>query len=249
MTLRFSKKEKLIAFAGVALLLIVLCGLYFLYLQPLKAELEHKQNELKQETQLLTVIENQMQSMKTDVFESTDTLQQQIPVKPLVEQLLLDIEKAEIVSGSFVSDMEFSDGEVTEEANEDLENVDTNSAGTEQEGEAKNSIALPAGMKKTTATLTVQSPSYFDMEKFISTLESQSRIIVIEEIDITGQDEIVSTDQDLQFISFEITISAFFMPKLTDLIAHMPKMEIPEPSNKKNPFTSFGDLTKSEEEN
>ena len=249
MTLRFSKKEKIIVFSGVAFILILFAGVYFLYLQPLKADLEHKQTEFHQETQLLTVIENQMQSIKTDTFENTETLQQQIPVKPLVEQLLLDIEKAEIVSGSFVSEMEFSDGEITEEANDNSEEVDTSSAETETEPgeEAKSSIILPSGMKKTSATLKVQSPTYFDMEKFIATLESQSRIIVIEEIDITGPDELVSSDQEKQLIYFEITISAFFMPNLKDLIAHLPKMDVPNPSNKKNPFTSFGDMSNHQE--
>lgn len=249
MTLRFSKKEKLIAFAGIALLLIVFSGLYFLYLQPLKADLEHKQNELNSENQLLSVIENQVQSIRTDTLESTETLQKQIPVKPLVEQLLLDIEKAEVVSGSFVSDMEFSDGEITEQVNENSEEVDTNSTedGTEQTGEEQPSIILPSGMKKTTVTLNVQSPSYFDMEKFIATLESQPRIIVVDELDITGWEEIISTDQEKQFISFEITISAFFMPNLSDLIDHLPKMDVPNPSNKKNPFTSFGSITSQQE--
>ena len=250
MTPRFSKKEKLIAFAGVAFILILFAGLYFLYLQPLKTELEHKQTEFNQATQLLSVIENQMQSIKTDTFENTETLQQQLPVKPLVEQLLLDIEKAEIVSGSFVFEMEFSDGEITEELNENAEEVDTNNTEdeTEQVEQEKQSITLPAGMKKTTAMLKVQSPTYFDMERFISTLESQTRIIVVEELDITGQDEIVSTAQEKEFIDFEITISAFFMPNLSDLIDHLPKMDVPSPSNKKNPFTAFGDMTNLQED-
>ncbi|MFO1443097.1 pilus assembly protein PilO [Bacillus sp. Bva_UNVM-123] len=243
MTLRFSKKEKFIVIAIIAFILLLFVSLYFFYLQPLKTSAAQKQQELDSKKKLLVVIENRLDGSQTSMFESTEVLQQQIPVKPLVEQLLLNIEKAEVLSGSFVSDMKFSDEEITEYTTG--EQSDSNNDGTQPEeaGEQKASFSLPNGMKKVTVTITAQSPTYFEMEKFIQSLESQDRIIIVEELDITGQDELVSTAQEKQLIEYKIIVSAFYMPNLTDLIGQLPKMEVPKPSNKKNPFISSGNIT------
>ena len=78
------------------------------------------------------------------------------------------------------------------------------------------------------------------MEKFISVLEQSERIIVVEAIDFTANDEIISDDQMDQLLTFQVKISAFYMPTLTDLIDQLPKLETPKPANKQNPFSYFG---------
>lgn len=245
MTLLSSKKGKLIGITGIILLLLLFAFLYFLYILPLKTTLANKQRELQTEEQLLSVIENQIHDTGSDTFESTETLQKEIPVQPLVEQLLLDIEKAETLSGSLVSNMDFSDSEIEEKSAEEtlVESLEANEEGTTEQEKEKTNIPMPAGMKKTTVVLTVQSPDYFSMEKFIQSLESEKRIILVENLQINGQDEIISTVQEKPVIETEITISAFYMPALTDLIEQLPKMEVPNTSNKKNPFSMSGNIS------
>ncbi|WNS74461.1 pilus assembly protein PilO [Bacillus sp. DTU_2020_1000418_1_SI_GHA_SEK_038] len=240
MTLLSSKKGKLIGITGIILLILLFTGLYFLYIQPLKTTLANKQRELQTEEQLLSVIENQIKETGTDTFESTEALQKEIPVQPLVEQLLLDIEKAETVSGSLVSNMDFSDSELEEESAEETQETDDEE--TAEKADEKPSIPMPAGMKKTTVVLTVKSADYFSLEKFIQSLESETRTIIVENLQIYGQDEIISADQEKLAIETEITISAFYMPTLTDLIDQLPKMEVPNTSNKKNPFSMSGNI-------
>ncbi|MBY0123959.1 LysM peptidoglycan-binding domain-containing protein [Bacillus sp. S/N-304-OC-R1] len=243
MTSLSAKKEKLYLIVGAIIIVLLFFGLYFLYFQPLKSTLSNKQRELQTEEQLLSVIENQIKETASDSYEGTEALQKKIPVKPLVEQLLLDIEKAEVVSGSLVSNMEFSTGELEGDKTEDQQGGNGEESPVDQQGNNKPSIALPSGMKKTTVVLSVKSSNYFEMEKFIESLESENRVILVENLEINGQEEIVSADQEKQPIESEITISAFYMPTLTDLIDQLPKMEVPKTSDKKNPFSTSGSLS------
>ncbi|KAB2338717.1 LysM peptidoglycan-binding domain-containing protein [Cytobacillus depressus] len=241
MTLLTSKKGKLYSITGIIIIILLFLGLYFLYIQPLKMSLANKQRELQTEEKLLSVIENQINDTGSDTYEGSETLQKQLPVKPLVEQLLLDIEKAEVVSGSLVTNMEFSMEEIEEQIAEQQEASEEETP-VDQREETKPETPLPAGIKKTTVVLTVNSSNYFEMEKFIDSLESESRIIHVENLQTEGQEEVVSADQEKQLIVSEITISAFYMPKLTDLIDQLPKMDVPKTGGKKNPFSMSGNI-------
>jgi type IV pilus assembly protein PilO len=94
-------------------------------------------------------------------------------------------------------------------------------------------------LKKLTVSLSVESPSYEDLEKFIDTLESLNRIVVVESISYSGGQEITSLDQEDEPLSYSLTISAFYMPSLTDLAAELPKIDAPAPAGKDNPLSQF----------
>ena len=91
--------------------------------------------------------------------------------------------------------------------------------------------------------MSVESPSYMELEKFITFLEQSERIVVVEAIDFSANDEIISTEQTDQLLTYQIKLSAFYMPTLSDLIDELPKLETPEPADKKNPFSSFGNYS------
>ena len=62
---------------------------------------------------------------------------------------------------------------------------------TVQEIQAEQEAPAPTtGLKKLTVSLSVESPTYEDLEKFIETLESLKRIVVVESINYTGGEEI-----------------------------------------------------------
>jgi type IV pilus assembly protein PilO len=262
-----SRKEKLIAIILSLLLVATIAAGYFLYLQPKKAEVERTEKELQMEEQLLTVIQGKVMAASTTTFESTVELQKQVPVKPLLSKLLLDIEKAEIISESFVTNMSFTDGEITieniseieEKVEEDL-NGDTTGNGESTEGTEstdtgqadaspkENTIPLPTGVKKITVNLSVESPTYFELEKFIETLEDNLRIVVVESIEFNGYEEIIKLEQQIEPLSYNLAVSAFYMPTLLDLQNQLPIIEVPIPSNKKNPLNTFPDLKDEEKD-
>lgn len=241
------------AVIGIVFILILLfTSIYFLVLYPKIGLIDQKEKELKTQQQILSVLQSKVAASNEGTFESTSSLQKLVPVKPLEQQFLLDIEKAEVVSGSFVSQMDFAEAELKlEEDRPELEvnlegqTEEEEKASAENETEEKTAApALPEGVKEMTVTMTVESPSYFELETFLQTLENSQRITVVESIDFTANDEIIETEQIDKPLSYQVTVSAFYMPSLTDLIDQLPKMESPEPANKKNPFSNFGEYDK-----
>ncbi|WP_409270806.1 hypothetical protein V1499_15665 [Neobacillus sp. SCS-31] len=254
-------KQKWVSALLVLLLITFGAGAYFLAIQPLKDELKMKQESLRTEEQLLAIIQGKEKETENFTPESSTQMQYKIPVNPLVEQMILDLEKAEVVSGSKILSMAFAkDSEVavqeeteaaggettTETATGDAQNAETGNADENQEGQAegtlpqpKSVIQVPEGVKKVTVQLSVESPGYAELEKFVSTLESMKRITVVESIAYTGGAEITSLQQKDEPLKFSITVSGFYMPELEDLAQQLPDIGTPEPAGKRNPLSSF----------
>lgn len=243
-------KGKWAVIGTVFIIILLFIGIYFFVLYPKIGLIERKESELNTQQKILSALQSNMVSSNENTFESTSSLQKLVPVKPLEQQFLLDIEKAEVVSGSFVSQMGFSEAELTEETPQLEVDVEGRAEVEEKESveneteEQPDVPTLPAGVKKMTVTMTVESPSYFELETFLKTLEDSQRITVVESVDFTANDEIIETEQIDKPLSYQVTVSAFYMPTLTDLMDQLPKMESPEPANKKNPFSNFGQYDK-----
>jgi type IV pilus assembly protein PilO len=259
MKLRFSKRQSLII--GIVALVVVLFLVYaqFFMLTPLKSDLGIKQQTLESEQKLLEIISQKKAEDTKKTTEDTKELQKKLPVKPLQEQLILDLEKAENLSNSKISSMGFSkDADVTTSADQaNVENANANAqqttenqvatTTTNQDTTGQQIASSPnSGMKKLTVSLSVESPSYEELEKFIETLESLKRIIVVESISYSGGQEITSLDQEDQPLTYSLTISAFYMPTLADLAAELPKIDAPAPAGKDNPLSQFSATTETQ---
>lgn len=238
------KNEKFIIIATIFMIIVLFTGIYFFILYPKAQKIDLKETELHSQEQLLSTFQSQMTDINSNTFEKTVTLQKMVPVKPLSQQLLLQIEKAEVISGSFVLNMAFEDSEVEIELAQEEQSVNEAADIQNENGEEKkdSSITLPTGVHKITATLSIESPSYFEFEEFISILEHSERIIVIESIEFEQVEEIIEVQQKSKPLSYQVILSAFYMPTLTDLMDRLPKLETPEPAQKKNPLPSFGEL-------
>lgn len=160
---RFHKKQ-LFFLGGTFLVLILLFTfLYFYLLDPVKKELAAKTSELKNEEQILKTVQTKVGTGTSVDFKSTTELQKRLPVQPLTDQFILNLEKAEVVSNSFIIDMEFTDGETSAEtapaeATEETEIPDDTSESSdagEQDSEAKESKATGSSDTAAEATETV----------------------------------------------------------------------------------------------
>jgi len=246
MKLRFSKKEKMIVSAVLLLLVVVVAYAQFGLLYPLKSELKLKEQQLATEQKLLDImIEKKSNNPEKVTTKETSDIQMKIPVKPRQEQFILDIEKAETISNSQILSMSFiKDAEaIVETVAENPPPAESDSANQDTTEPNVESPSI-TGLKKLSASLSVKSPSYEELEKFIETLESLKRIVVVEAINYTGGEEITSLDQEISEISYTLTISAYYLPELEDLIAELPKIDAPAPANKDNPLSTFADTTK-----
>jgi type IV pilus assembly protein PilO len=280
MTLRFTKKEILISVLAILLTAaLVFAGFYF-YISPKNKDIETKSATLKSEQQVLAALQQQEKKESDLTVESIAVLQRKVPVKPQLEQLILDLEKAETLSGSQIKNMSFAEADVAgaappppaqQQKPADAENKDKNADSNKESEEQKNDnqqenqqnnanqqqaneqqagqnqaeqpapqyqpIPLPAGIKKLTVTLSVVSSDYYELEKFIQALESLPRTIVIESVGFSGGAEPKDlTTERKKEITYNITMSAFYMPSLTDLQDRLPEIVPPAPAKKPYPF-------------
>ncbi|WP_419956033.1 pilus assembly protein PilO [Neobacillus niacini] len=259
MNIRLSKIDKIILLAGILLLGLLIVFAQFLKLTPLKSDVSMKQQSLETEQKLLDIVTQKKADDTIKVVEDTRELQKKVPVKPLLEQLILDLEKAETVSKSVISNMSFSkDADVviataetpTERSNGTSQGtgttIQTNVDSPQVAATPDQATEPPAtnGLKKLSVSLSVESPTYEDLEKFIQTLETLERIVVVESISYSGGEEITSHEQEVAPLTYSLTVSAYYLPTLDDLVAELPKIDAPAPANKKNPLSSFSETTK-----
>ncbi|WP_053364229.1 hypothetical protein [Bacillus sp. FJAT-27251] len=265
MSLKLEKKELMILLSAVILVGLMFLGGYYLYLSPKKNELGNKEVQLKTEEDLLAAIQTKVAGVSAPSAESVAELQKKVPVKQQLEQLILDLNKAEVVSDSFITSMGFSEGEVTPRTDENAEGAAeggepaaeseaaTETAagaegteGAEAAGDAEQPepVPLPEGIKKLNVSIAVKSPGYNELMKFLEALESLNRRVVIESVAFSGGAELTSLDTEKEEMSYSLTLAAFYMPKLEDLQDELPELEVPAPGNKVNPFATSADLTK-----
>jgi len=247
LTLRFTKKH-LLSLAFIGLLLIGITALVlFLLVKPIETRIDTLESNIAMQEKFIEVL-NQKKSAETTPVVSSTEIQKKVPVIPLVEQLILQIQEAELVSNSSISNMTFSESDFspvveenqqdTNEENETNEAEDTNDEENDaDEQENTDNQPLIEGLKQVTVSLTVQSPGYFELERFLSMIENQTRITKVDSLNFTGKQEITTVTQDLEEpLIYAVTISSFYMPAFPELAPDAPKIEVPNPANKKNPL-------------
>ncbi|MBH0169379.1 hypothetical protein [Fictibacillus sp. 18YEL24] len=266
-----TESKKLLTYVGLGVILILIIGGvygYFGLLTPLHQKIESVDAEMKQQEVILDKASASV-AVTTQTSENTFALQEEVPVKPLVDQLMLQFEKAEVLSDSLILTVDFTDDDVTEEdevvAEEttddttteetpDTENAETS---TEANSDVEDDISneddtvetsettipaepevLPQGVKKITAEMSVVSKDFKSIKTFIKTIEELKRVIVVEGITFSGMDEleVASPDAVTDQLKYEITISAYYLPELTDYLKDLPKGEFPAPNGKEDPL-------------
>lgn len=280
MSLQLTRKQIVILVLSIMIAALIYTGIYFFMIKPIKQQTVTTDTQMKSEQKLLEAIQNKsgLANGETQPSISPYKLQKRVPVKPLEEQFLLDLEKAEVVSNSYIVDMEFTEVEPEAQdpnANQEISlgiktnktediadeaNGEQGSAETDGETAANNSESetaektesqeatptaepvketLPAGLRRLTVKLNVESKTYYDMEKFIQTLESQQRITKVDALEFTGIEEIAYTDEEVPILTYTLTVSTFYYPELEDLKDSLPKLDSPEPAKKDNPMSNY----------
>ncbi|RFB17684.1 hypothetical protein DZB84_07475 [Bacillus sp. HNG] len=250
MTLHFSRKQITYLVLAIVFLVGVFYLTYLLLVKPVKLKVSQLENSLKTEQRLLEVISDKRPN-GIPVISSTE-IQKRIPVVPLVEQIVMDVQRAETLSESRVLNMSYSQSEFTlidetqpegqQEATNTDNSTETNQEtidnGTDKQIEEAEIIdpVLIDGLNQITVTIHVQSPNYEELENFLSALEHQTRITRVNSLSFTGTPELVSVSQVAEQLVYDVTISTFYMPKYTELAEEAPKLTVPPPSNKKNPL-------------
>jgi type IV pilus assembly protein PilO len=231
--------------ASAVLLLIFFVSAYFMFIAPAEGELESVQSQLEFEENLLEEISGPAADTRQYESHEIQAFLQKVPYAPNTEHWLLDLERAEAVSGTLITSYSFSEGEyegvvyetateteevdVSVEAEAEVEDGDTTAeaeveAEVEVETETEENLvtesAVPPpvnGLKAVSVSLDVDAEDYPELFRFIEEIERFERVTHINAVSFEGygEPETLTEDEELT-LSFNIELSTFYLPEMED---------------------------------
>lgn len=246
----------LLSFLGFALT-------YWFYFLPQQDRIAALKQSISEEEQLISKLEQSHGTGDGEILTRTTALQERLPVAPLIDQFILDLEEVEILSGSTITSFSFTDEgtanegtssntvQGTSESGQDNGQQDQNTGNQDQNSSQNNensqttanagateAVQLPEGIKRITVSMTVEAPSYKELQAFIKGIEDLPRITKIDALTFTGYKEVreLTTDPLEDKLVYNVTVSTFYFPELEELKSQLPTYETPPPANRLNPL-------------
>ncbi|MBS2969884.1 hypothetical protein J9317_14015 [Metabacillus sp. KIGAM252] len=252
--IQFNKKHLIIAILSLAILAGGYAVFHFTVLEKLKMEQETYRNNISTSEELLSSSNTGGGTNAILNQYSLAELQMEVPNNRFEEQFLLDLEKAEVLSGSAVTSAVFADQEFTDETAEQegeeaavqtaeepvpAEETPEEAAKETPEGEpAPDEPSLPAGMQKVSMTVSLESKDYSGVKRFLETLESIKRITQIEAVTIANPETGMQEENMDEPLKYDVIVSAYYMPNLEELKDQLPPFPNSDPGSVIDPFKS-----------
>lgn len=212
----------LVVLASIFLVILVFYSVYSIYL-PAKEQREQTANQLSTERDTLFALQKQLANKDPDETFTSKPLQQRVPVIPLEDGLMLQIEKAEVKSGSEVQNVTFTkELAAIENLPENVQNLET-----------------------VLVEVELLANTYEQVETFIYEIEEMKRILNVEAIQFKGTAEKTEEESEVGPMELVITFNAFFRPDLNNLQNESPKIDAPPAALKEDP-TTINKMTGSE---
>lgn len=228
MEVSFTKKTIIILIIGVALTVTLVIGSYFSIIQPKQEMRANAESQLENEQKILELLEKNQHAKEERIIEQTTEMQQKLPIAPLIDQLLLDFQRVEALSDTYILQIDIDqNSDATPPDQEESEDV------AEGDEEDQDSIE---GLKQITVYLSILAKTYEDLSRFLTEMDRLSRIISIDSISFRGNDERIMIDDYHENLEFGVTVSTYYFPELTGLEDELPKVIHPSPSGKINPL-------------
>jgi type IV pilus assembly protein PilO len=228
MTVEFTRKHLAFSLLGFLCIVGLVSYCYFIVLQPIKNEKDNLKSQLQMQQRIL--IQNQSASVPErikGIEVGTALLQHELPVKPLEEQLLLNLEKAEDLSSvliSSISSASTGDENVQQSQNVLQDNTVTNQS--VQNGVTNNQTS--SDVKEITFSLQVKYMYYEQLHEFLHEVENSTRIIQVESVNFTGENDTASLTSAPTKSEASIVIKAFYDPSLKGLSSQDPTIDLPK---------------------
>jgi type IV pilus assembly protein PilO len=245
---KIQSKSTLLLIANVFVIALLFWFLYSYFLLPKQEEQKQVESQLKMEKKMLTILQQKYTGHQTDLGEGSKILQVQLPVQPLVDQFLLQMEKAEIMSDSTINSISVADGKQNTLMNPPAAGNGANKAVPVSSSQGQIGSNIPNQLQKVTLQMSVSSPDFTNMKQFLQVIEDQSRIATIDNISFSDQPEQFNqksqsnqssqSKQPTKELKYQISVTTYYAPNLMDLINDIPWINHPEPSHKENPLYS-----------
>ncbi|MYL72191.1 hypothetical protein GLW00_15200 [Halobacillus litoralis] len=208
------------------------------FLTPYKEQVAEQEDSLAQEQKILSAIESNKEESKREQILTSRTIQQQLPVVPLIDQLLIGLDRAENASTSLINSISIADSEssLTIKEPED-EFVDKGGNNEEAEGldtEVDKPIddeaeQLIEGLHTLQFTVDVTSENYDEMLGFIKEIQSLSRVVQIESVQFDAP-------ENENELGYSIVMNSYYQPLYAELANEAPQYHYGGSPNKVDPF-------------
>lgn len=239
-----NRTRNLLTVVGLLILVFGVTMYYFYGVAPKKQEVLRLEKQVEQNEKLIALLQAK-EDEKVDAFDTT-VLQRKVPVKPLVDQFILDLNRAELVSKSNIHKLDFSDDALnTDQFSNEEEGVNEDSEGettedtstTDANPPSEPVVALPEGIQAVDVSMEMSSDNYPSLRKFLLSIEDLPRMALISGLTFSGKSESIVTieEGDLE-VAYVANVATFYIPTLTDLAEQTPSIDYPEPSDKDNPL-------------
>lgn len=208
------QKERALIFLAILFLLAIAAYSYFLMYSPARDAKLQAEQLLTSEREVLMALEAQLKEVPEGEQISTSELQEKVAVEPLTELIVLQIEQAELMAGALVTDIAI----------------------------AEEAVALPVpvegleNLQQVNTTVTIEVPDYNGITTFIDEIESMKRIMIVENIDFSANDEVTAADAEEELLDVTLSFTAYYRPDLIALADTLPKVDAPAPAGKLNPL-------------
>ncbi len=254
MKLVWTRQHLLVALASLLMIFGFFTFLVVRLISPVQAERVQMERELADEQQRIHMLQQAEGNEQLERIESSVRLQQQLPVQPLMDQLLLALSRAEGISGTYITSIHVEEDneasfltndrelEQREEPEEDpLSSTLTEPTVEEDEPSVPVTAVeeLPTtveGLKMIRFLVTVRTTSYEGLARFAEEIDKLERIMNIDMISYVSPEERVQVDDELNSLEFTIVVSAFYYPELAELEEESPTADYPNPASKRTPF-------------
>ncbi len=209
-----SQKEKALIALAVLFLLALGFYSYFLIYAPAKDAREQAQQSLRSERDVLMALQTQVKELPEGETVSTLELQKKVSIDPLSELMVLQIEEAELVSGTQIEAIQLAEADVE---------LPIPVEGLENLKEVETSVAFSA-------------ENYGEITDFISEIEEMERILVIEAINFGANPEVREVVEETERLQVTLSFAAYYRPDLIALEDTVPKIDAPSPAGKQDPL-------------
>ncbi len=236
----FLQENKRISVLILIILFLLLALFYFFFILPKKDEIGTKEQNIQQLKTEIRTMEAKLGELEEGGGENTNRLERKIPLSRSLDELLLHLEEVEMVSGSRIEGIYFTDydGEMmdleafnkeeTEAGNvetdeEEIQNTDVEpedgDAKTDQGQKTEIEVtetelagALPENVRYITLVLSVQAPDFKHFKTFLKEVEKLERITNVDTLTFAQPVEPVQSGRktDNTILTSEIQLTTFY---------------------------------------
>ncbi|WP_379969038.1 hypothetical protein [Ectobacillus sp. sgz5001026] len=245
MNFHFSRKQLTIFLLSLLIIMGSYLLVYFVWIKPAELKVTQTEQQLKTEQLLLARV---VQPGQTDKVSNgtSDFVLKQLPVKPLVDEYMLELTKAEGISGVTIRNITLQETAQTNgTANSTNTNGATGTTTTQSTTNQTNNTATQASTNQKQATsapvpitlnIDVQYNVYEQLQSFLKELEGMQRITYVQGIAFQGRDEVTQPNTKITPYHCILQIAVYYMPSMKDLEQGVPSIQLPPLcKNRSNP--------------